>query len=223
MTANIPIGRVVATEQRPSTPHQFFFWTARDTPVGIGAIVRVEGDGRVVHGVVTDGMAWSDLASALHAVLGADGDPSRGLEPTERADVRVFTASVLRHHPEEPLQPVPLGVVFPAVDADVVQALRMDAFTTGEEPSGIPVGVYGAGGLDAPVYLDANFLRSLPNQMQNLTQLEVLKLRNNFIASLSLDLTPIRNAIRIGPIQRMLVNTAHFLNPSENMALPSSQ
>ena len=34
----------------------------------------------------------------------------------------------------------------------------MDAFTTGEEPSGIPVGVYGAGGLDAPVYLDANFL-----------------------------------------------------------------
>jgi DNA helicase HerA-like ATPase len=34
----------------------------------------------------------------------------------------------------------------------------MDAFTTGETPSGIPVGVYGAGGLDAPVYLDANFL-----------------------------------------------------------------
>jgi hypothetical protein len=65
---------------------------------------------------------------------------------------------VLRHHPEEPLQPVPLGVVFPAEDADVVQALRMDAFTTGDTPSGIPVGVYGAGGLDAPVYLDANFL-----------------------------------------------------------------
>jgi hypothetical protein len=73
MTERIPVGRVVATEQRPSTPHQFFFWTARDTAVGIGAIVRVEGDGRVVHGVVTDGMAWSDLSSALHAVLGADG------------------------------------------------------------------------------------------------------------------------------------------------------
>jgi hypothetical protein len=136
MTDHLPIGRVVATENRPSTPHQFFFWTARDTPVGIGAIVRVEGDGRVVHGVVTDGMAWSDLASALHAVLGADGDPSRVVEPSDRADVRVFTASVLRHHPEEPLQPVPLGVVYPAEDADVVQALRMDAFTTGETPSG---------------------------------------------------------------------------------------
>ena len=39
-----PIGRVVATEQRPSTPHQFYFWTARESPVGIGAIVRVEVD-----------------------------------------------------------------------------------------------------------------------------------------------------------------------------------
>ena len=37
-----PVGRVVATELKPSTPHQFHFWTARDSPIGIGAIVRVE-------------------------------------------------------------------------------------------------------------------------------------------------------------------------------------
>src|SRR6185312_10319678 len=37
-----PLGRVVATELKPSTPHQFHFWTARDGPIGIGAIVRVE-------------------------------------------------------------------------------------------------------------------------------------------------------------------------------------
>src|SRR3954468_14068470 len=30
-----PIGRVVATELKPSTPHQFWFWTARDATVGI--------------------------------------------------------------------------------------------------------------------------------------------------------------------------------------------
>jgi uncharacterized protein len=34
----------------------------------------------------------------------------------------------------------------------------MDAFTGGERPTGIPVGLYRAGGLDAPVYLDADFL-----------------------------------------------------------------
>ena len=34
-----PLGRVVATERRPNTPHEFHFWTALDSPVGIGTIV----------------------------------------------------------------------------------------------------------------------------------------------------------------------------------------
>lgn len=152
-----PLGRVVATEQKPSTPHQFFFWTARETPVGIGAIVRVEGEGRVIHGVITDGFAYSDLSSPLHAVLGADGNPAAA-EPTDRTEIRLYAASVLRQHPEEPLQPVPLGTVYPAEDADVAAALRMDSFITGDEKTGIPVGLYRAGGLEAPVYLDAEFL-----------------------------------------------------------------
>ena len=38
----MPLGRVVATERRPNTPHEFHFWTAIDSPVGIGTIVRVE-------------------------------------------------------------------------------------------------------------------------------------------------------------------------------------
>ncbi len=156
--STVPLGRVVATEQHPATPHQFRFWTARDTPIGIGAIVRVEGEGRVVHGVVTDGFAYSDLVSPLHAVLGADGDPGRGPEPTDRTEIRLYAAAVLRQDPEEPLQPVPLGVVFAATDADVSAALRMDAFLAGAEPTGLPVGLYSAGGIEAPVYLDADFL-----------------------------------------------------------------
>jgi uncharacterized protein len=154
-----PIGRVVATELKPSTPHQFHFWTARETPIGIGAIVRVEENERAVFGVVTDGFAYSDLITPMHAVIGADGDPVlAGAEPTARAEIRLFTAAVLRQIPEEPLQPVPLGAVWLASDSDVVQALRMDAFTTGERPTGVPVGLYAAGGLDCPVYLDCDFL-----------------------------------------------------------------
>ena len=55
-----PLGRVVATERKPNTPHEFHFWTALDSPVGIGTIVRVEGrtpvGGRLpqVYGVVPD-------------------------------------------------------------------------------------------------------------------------------------------------------------------------
>ncbi|HEX3236298.1 MAG TPA: hypothetical protein VHR41_19060 [Gemmatimonadales bacterium] len=154
-----PIGRVVATELKPSTPHQFHFWTARESPIGIGAIVRVEEAERIVYGVVTDGFAYSDLATPLHAVIGSDGDPvAAGIEPSRRAEIRLFTAAVLRQIPEEPLQPVPLGSVWLASDADVLLALRMDSYTTGARPTGIPVGLYAAGGHESPVYLDCDFL-----------------------------------------------------------------
>ncbi|HUR95825.1 MAG TPA: hypothetical protein VMY76_14675 [Gemmatimonadales bacterium] len=154
-----PLGRVVATELKPSTPHQFHFWTAPQAPIGIGAIVRVEEAERVVFGVVTDAFAYSDLMTPMHAVIGADGDPvAAGLEPSLRAEIRLFTAAVLRQMPEEPLQPVPLGPVRLATDADVVLALRMDAYTGGNRPTGIPVGLYAAGGLESPVYLDCDFL-----------------------------------------------------------------
>jgi hypothetical protein len=162
----VPVGRVVATEQKPATPHHFHFWTARETAIGIGAIVRVEearseaGEpSRVVYGVVTDGFAYSDLATPLHDVLGADGDPARAAaSPTVRQEIRLWTAAVLRQQPEEPLQPVPLGRVFVAADADVAQALRMDAYVSGAAPRAIPIGLYSAGGLEAPVQLDADFL-----------------------------------------------------------------
>lgn len=154
-----PIGRVVATELKPSTPHQFHFWTARESPVGIGAIVRVDGPSRTVLGIVTDGFAYSDLLTPIHDVIGADGNPAlAGEAPTERTEIRLYTAAVLRQLPEEPLQPVPLGPVHLASDADVVTALRMDAFLDSPKPTGIPAGVYAAGGLEAPIYLDADFL-----------------------------------------------------------------
>jgi hypothetical protein len=153
------IGRVVATELKPSTPHQFYFWTREDAAVGIGAIVRVEHGERTVFGVVTDGFAYADLSSPLYAVIGADGDPAHeDLEPTLRTEVRLYSAAVLRQMPEEPLQPVPLGAVHLASDGDVELALRMDAYRNAARPTAIPVGVYAAGGHDAPVYLDCDFL-----------------------------------------------------------------
>ena len=160
MTAPVPpVGRVIATELKPSTPHLFYFWTARDCPIGIGAIVRVEEDGRTVYGVVTDGFAYSDLVTPMHAVIGADGDPvAAGNEPTRRTEIRLYAAAVLRQVPEEPLQPVPLGAVWLATDADVALALRMDTYLTGDRPTGVPVGLYAAGGLEAPVFLDGDFL-----------------------------------------------------------------
>src|SRR5687767_11831756 len=154
----VALGRVVATERRPNTPHEFHFWTALDSPVGIGTIVRVDGahpiDGQLPHiyGVVTDGLSYTDLQSPLYDVIGADGEPDRGgAAPTERPEIRLYTAAVLRQFPEEPLQPVPMGQVFLASADDVAVALRMDSYLTGEDRSAIPVGVYGAGAAKSPV------------------------------------------------------------------------
>jgi hypothetical protein len=165
MTTVAPLGRVVATERRPNTPHEFHFWTGLDSPVGVGTIVRVEGkytiNGQItrVYGVVVEGFSYSDLQSPLHDVLGHDGSPSSAsLASTERAEIRLYTAAVLRQLPDEPLQPVPLGDVYLAEDADVAVALRMDGYLAEGARTGIPIGVYHAGGTDAPIYLDADFL-----------------------------------------------------------------
>jgi hypothetical protein len=159
-----PLGRVVATERRPNTAFEFHFWTSLDTPVGIGTIVRVVGETAVagarpvVYGVVTEGFAYTDLQTPLHDVLGHDGSPANaGFAATARAEIRLYTAAVLRQVPEEPLQPVPMGEVFLADDADVAVALRMDGYLK-EGGTGIPVGVYRAGALESPVALDADFL-----------------------------------------------------------------
>src|SRR6185369_4830476 len=152
------LGRVVATERRPNTPHEFHFWTALDAPVGIGTIVRVEGTGPVgghlprVYGVIVEGFSYSDLETPLHDVLGADGSPSRaGEAPTRRTEIRLYKAAVLRHIPDDPLQPVPLGSVYLALEADVAVALRMDAYLKPGESTGIPIGLYRAGAMASPI------------------------------------------------------------------------
>lgn len=159
------LGRVVATERKPNTPHEFSFWTALDSPVGIGTIVRVQGPDTVngviprVFGVVTEGFSYTDLQTPLHDVLGHDGAPSMAsLSATRRTEIRLYTAAVLRHLPEEPLQPVPMGEVFLADADDVAVALRMDGYLREGANTGIPVGLYRAGGTEAPIYLDADFL-----------------------------------------------------------------
>ncbi|MDQ8154256.1 MAG: ATP-binding protein [Gemmatimonadota bacterium] len=161
----MPIGRVVATERKPNTPHEFHFWTALDAPVGIGTIVRVEGpptsDGRLVtvYGVVVEGFSYTDLQTPLHDVLGADGDPAGAMRaPTDRTEIRLYTAHALRHVPDEPLQPVPMGSVHLASDADVAVALRMDGYLREGQRTAIPVGVYRSGAMQSPIYLDADFL-----------------------------------------------------------------
>lgn len=159
------LGRVVATEKRPNTAHEFHFWTSVDSPIGIGTIVRVDSATPVngvlprIYGVVVEGFSYTDLMSPIHDVLGHDGSPDgASIAPTQRTEIRLYTAHVLRQIPEEPLQPVPMGSVTLASDEDVAVALRMDTYLAEGSRTAIPVGLYRAGAMEAPIYLDAEFL-----------------------------------------------------------------
>jgi DNA helicase HerA-like ATPase len=163
--SSAPLGRVVATERRPNTPHEFHFWTALDSPVGIGTIVRVDGSNPVngqiprIYGIVIEGFSYTDLQSPMHDVMGHDGSPENaGFAVTERSEIRLYSAAVLRQIPDEPLQPVPMGEVHLAEEEDVAIALRMDGYLKEGANTGIPIGVYHAGATDSTIYLDADFL-----------------------------------------------------------------
>src|SRR5690606_31440799 len=60
--------------------------------------------------------------------------------------------------PEEPLQPMTMRTMHRATEADVQLALRMDSYLQPGSERGIPVGMYRAGGTQAAVHLDADFL-----------------------------------------------------------------
>ena len=68
---------------------------------------------------------------------------------TDRAEIRLYTAAVLRQIPEEPLQPVPMGAGVPRR-----RRRRRRRAAHGRLPAsegahtGIPIGVYRAGGTD---------------------------------------------------------------------------
>jgi DNA helicase HerA-like ATPase len=156
-----PVGRVIGTERRPNTPHEFHFWTGGAAAGGIGTLVKAEGTGArpaTAYGIVVDGASFTDLETALHDYVALGGEPAAGAAARgSRPEVRVYTAAVLRHHPAEPLQPVASGPVYLLTDQDVAFALRMEGYAR-PGGTGLPVGLYAAGGQQSPIFLDADFL-----------------------------------------------------------------
>ncbi len=196
------IGRVVGTERKPNTPHEFHFWTAPDSDVGIGTLVKVSVDAPralTIYGIVVDGASYTDLQTALHDYIGLQADPAPATTPaTERPEIRVYTAAVLRHEPPEPLQPVPSGAVYLADDEDVRVALRMDAYAK-PGGTGIPAGLYVTGGQKAPIYLDADFLLGPEAAHLNITGVSGLATKTSavlfLLSSIFEHLTPDKGSV----------------------------
>ncbi|CAN1212666.1 ATP-binding protein [Tumidithrix helvetica PCC 7403] len=187
------IGRVFATESSPNTPDTFNFWTELNSPVGIGTIVKItvaqppkRNFGKAtatkwdIYGIVVEAHGYTDLVSALYDYIGADRSAELAdIAPTQRPEIRAFKAAVLRMEPEEPLQPVPIGPVYLADDDAVLMSLRMDEYVG--KGRGIPVGVYVKGGMNSPVYLDADFLLGPEAAHLNITGVSGLATKTSLV------------------------------------------
>lgn len=177
------IGRVIGTERRPNTAYTFYFWAEPEAPVGIGTLVHVESDLAVggekvqVYGVVVEAHGFNDLESPLHEFLSVGGEP--GVDPpTERPEMRVYEAAVLRRIPEEPIGAVPIGTVALADQEDVRIALRTDSYA---QQYGIAAGCYGDKSNPMPVHLHAEFLLGPEAGHLNMTGTSGLAAKTSFI------------------------------------------
>lgn len=187
------VGRVFATESNPNTPDSFNFWTEHNSPVGIGTIVKIlvpqpsnrnfggnQATEWQIYGIVVEAHGYTDLVSALFDYIGADQSPMLADQsPTQRPEIRCFRAAVLRMEPEEPMQPVPVGPVYLADDEAVLFSLRMDEYVA--KGRGIPVGAYVKGGMNSPVYLDADFLLGPEAAHLNITGVSGLATKTSLV------------------------------------------
>jgi hypothetical protein len=180
------IGRVIGTERRPNTAYTFHFWAKPEEKVGIGTLVKVQGDlvvdgsPVVVYGVVVEAHGYNDLDSPLHEFMTTSSAPE-GEPPTERPEIRVYEAAVLRREPEEPIGAVPIGKVSLADEADVQKALRTDGYAAAY---GIPAGCYGSRENPLPVHLHAHFLLGPESGHLNMTGTSGLAAKTSFILTL---------------------------------------
>ena len=171
------IGRVFGTEKKPNTAYTFSFWAERDAAVGIGTLIKVAVGEVTVYGVVVEAQGFNDLESPLHEYLAHGEDPT-AVPPTERPEIRVFLANVLRREPEEPIGAVPIGSVWEATEKDVQIALRTEKYV---EKFGIPVGAYGQKDNPIAVHLDERFLLGPEAGHLNMTGTSGLAAKTSFI------------------------------------------
>ncbi len=171
------IGRVIGTEKRPNTAYTFYFWTAPGSQVGIGSLVKVVAGLETVYGAVVEVQGFNDLESPLHEFLSVGGNAEKDA-PTQRPEMRVFQAAVLRREPEEPIGAVPIGRVYLANEADVQRALRFDAYA---EEHGIPCGCYGSKDDPVAVQLHSHFLLGPEAGHLNMTGTSGLAAKTSFI------------------------------------------
>ncbi|MDH7569029.1 MAG: hypothetical protein QHJ73_05530, partial [Armatimonadota bacterium] len=154
------IGKVVATEQRPATAAEFYFWTCTDNDdIEVGSIVAAVSREGITFGVLDEPQRYTDLRAFMDDYIAHDFGNVQLQSPTSLPEILVFKARVLRTvltGGRERMRPTPAGNVYFPTTAGIQFAMFADRI---EEERRVPAGLFSnSDGSSTPIYLDEEFL-----------------------------------------------------------------
>lgn len=154
------IGRVIATESKPSTVDDFCFWTSSKEilkPFDVIAVEHLEDS--ITFGIITQIEHLTDASSVLTGFVSNDfGSLDLSHDPlTERLSMNRVSASVLFNTESIALPLIENSRVYKCSKEGIIRALGLE-----KKERSIPCGIYsayrGSGGIRVPVFLNSNFL-----------------------------------------------------------------
>ncbi len=178
------IGKVVATEARPATAAEFYFWTRSDNvDIEVGSIVVAHSREGLTFGVLDEPQRYTDLQSFMDDYIAHDFGDVRIGSPTTVEDILVFKARVLRTRilqtGRDRMRPTgPGDVYFPTPEG-----IQFAMFAERIEPDRqIPAGLFSnSDGSDTPIYVDEEFLLGMEGAHLNITGVSGLATKTSYI------------------------------------------
>ncbi|MBI3946518.1 MAG: ATP-binding protein [Armatimonadetes bacterium] len=177
------IGKVVATESRPATAAEFYFWTRSDNiDIEIGSIVAAVSHEGITFGVLDEPQRYTDLRSFMDDYVAHDFGQVEVRAPSALAEILVFKAKVLRtklRNGAERMRPTPPGDVFFPTREGIEFAMFAEKIDEGRR---IPAGLFSnSDGSTTPVYIDEEFLLGMEGAHLNITGVSGLATKTSYI------------------------------------------
>lgn len=182
------IGKVVATESRPATAAEFYFWTRSDNlAIEVGSIVVATSHEGMTFGLLDEPQRYSDLHSFMDDYIAHDFGDVTTDAPTAPPDVLVFKAKVLRTLVLDPvagswserMRPTPPGNVYFPTPQGIEFAMYADRI---DPERRIPAGLFSnSDGSTTPIHIDEEFLLGMEGAHLNVTGVSGLATKTSYI------------------------------------------
>lgn len=173
------IGKVVATESRPATASEFYFWTRNDNQaIEVGSIVCAVSREGIAFGVLDEPQRYTDLQCFMDDYIAHDFGDVGVRAPTDLPEILVFKAKVLRTLSDR-MRPTPPGDVYFPTPEGIQFAMYADRI---DEERRIPAGLFpNSDGSITPIHIDEEFLLGMEGAHLNITGVSGLATKTSYV------------------------------------------